>query len=71
MDSRAEMETPGLKPRTEIRTEVLDGDPKAETSVAEWTPTKYLFCRMDAKPLLEAPCRPFCNTSALQAAKMQ
>lgn len=58
MDSKAEMEAPGLrslmeapglKPRTEIRTEVLDGDPRAETSVAEWTHRSVFFCRMDAK----------------------
>lgn len=42
-----------------------------QTCVAERTLARNLFCRTDAKPLLEAPCRPFCKTSDHKAAKMQ
>lgn len=41
------------------------------SSDALWTHLRNLFCRTDAKPLLEAPCRPFCRTSAYKAAEMQ
>lgn len=42
-----------------------------QTCVAEWTLARNLCCRTDAKPLLEAPCRPFCNTSVFKASEMQ
>ena len=41
------------------------------SSDAFWTHLRNLFCKTDAKPLLEAPCRPFCRTSAYKAAEMQ
>ena len=42
-----------------------------QTCVAEWTLARNLCCKTDAKPLLEAPCRPFCNTSVFKASEMQ
>lgn len=42
-----------------------------QTCVAERTLARNLCCRTDAKPLLQAPCRPFCKTSDHKAAKMQ